>query len=303
MKHGNDAMPVFSVVIPAYNEEDYLPQCLRSLQAQEFDHPYEIIVVDNNSDDRTSEVARSFGVKVLLETERGVCAARQAGYVAAVAPIVISTDADTTFHKDWLQKIYDTFQEQPDIVGVAGTPTFVDSPFWGYILVGIITLYVRAYNALFRNTCYISAANTAFKKSAFAGYNTKLTQGGDELYLLKQLKKQGRVVLRFDNAVFTSSRRLYRGFLYNLFVTQLLYYVFDYNIARLTGRSLLGGYPAFREKTDFVLQKRNLQVGALMVLLVAVSLYYWRHDQQLVAKLENQVHSLEQRVKDIRSKI
>lgn len=295
--------PSYSIIIPAYNEEDFLPQCLRSLQAQEFDKPFEIIVVDNNSSDSTTKVAKSFeGVRVLLETERGVCAARQAGYEVAKAPIVISTDADTTFNKDWLKKIDETFTRNPNIVGVAGTPSFVDSPFWGYLLVGVITAWVRGYNKLFRTTSYVSAANLAFKKSAFKGYNTLLTQGGDELYVLKELKKHGKLITRFDNPVFTSSRRLYRGFFYNVIVTQLIYYVLDYNLARITGRSIFGGYPAFRKRTDYVLQKRNIQVGLLALLFIATTIYYWKHDEQMIRSFENRIHSLEQRVRDMRTK-
>jgi glycosyltransferase involved in cell wall biosynthesis len=294
--------PDFSIVIPAYNEEDFLPQCLRSLQEQDYIGEFEVIVVDNNSADATTKVAHSFGAKVMLETERGVCAARQTGTAAANAPIIVSTDADTTFHKHWLQNIADEFAAHDDLVAVCGAPVFVDSPLWGKAVAGIITTYVKAYNRLLNTTCYISAANTAFKRSAFTGYNTKLTQGGDELYLLKQLKKNGRVVLKFDNPVYTSSRRLYRGFFYNVFVTQILYYVFDYNFARITGRSLLGGYPAFRDKNENVLQKRNVQIGVLFVVFCAVLMWVWQTDNNRVQQAEQKVQQLELRIKNFRRK-
>src|SRR6516225_7745031 len=56
--------PRFSVVIPAYNEAAFLGSCLDSLLTQDFQGPYEIIVVDNNSTDGTADVARSRGVTV-----------------------------------------------------------------------------------------------------------------------------------------------------------------------------------------------------------------------------------------------
>ena len=64
--------PVISVIVPAYNEEKFLPQCLEALKNQSFNLPYEIIVVDNNSTDLTGEIARNAGVKVVLEKRKGV---------------------------------------------------------------------------------------------------------------------------------------------------------------------------------------------------------------------------------------
>lgn len=299
LQPGKTEKPLFSIIIPAYNEEGYIKQCLSSLKEQDFKQPFEVIVVDNNSSDGTSEIAKGMGAKVILETERGVCAARQAGLKVARSPIIISTDADTTFPHDWLTKIDQSFKLNPGAVGVAGEPYFVDSPLWGKLMLITITGFVKLYLKIFKKLCYISAANIAFKKSAFPGYNTKLTQGGDELYLLKQLKKSGSVIIRFDNPVNTSSRRLYRGFLYNLFVTQITYYLLDYNIARFTGKSLLGSYPAFREKADDLLKKRNIQVLLLLVISIFFALA-WRYSVHRVQFLETKSEQLESIIKKVR---
>ena len=58
--------PLVSVVIPAYNEEKYLPACLEALSRQTF-RDFEVVVVDNNSTDRTAEIARSLGARVVHE--------------------------------------------------------------------------------------------------------------------------------------------------------------------------------------------------------------------------------------------
>ena len=87
--------PRFSVVIPAYNEADYLPAALRSLRAQDFPGAVEVIVVDNGSTDGTADLARRLGARVVEEHAPGVCAARQRGTLAARGEIVVSTDADT----------------------------------------------------------------------------------------------------------------------------------------------------------------------------------------------------------------
>ena len=87
--------PHLSVVIPAYNEEQYLPACLRALRQQKDAPPFEVIVVDNASTDSTACIAGQFGAHVVAEPRKGVARARQSGFEAARAPIVASTDADT----------------------------------------------------------------------------------------------------------------------------------------------------------------------------------------------------------------
>src|SRR4051794_27972494 len=94
--------PRFSIVVPAYNEVAYLGLALQALLQQDFAEPYEIIVVDNDSTDRTGEIAASYGVTVVRETARGVCQARQRGTIEARGEIVVSTDADTVPPRDWL---------------------------------------------------------------------------------------------------------------------------------------------------------------------------------------------------------
>ena len=138
MLPGNDSAesqshPRFSVVIPAYNEAAFLGTCLQSLSNQDFDGAYEVIVVDNNSKDETSEIARAHGVKVVREENPGVCWARQRGTQLAEGEIVVSTDADTTFDPGWLSRIDRAFRQDPSLVAVAGPCRFMDAPIWGRV--------------------------------------------------------------------------------------------------------------------------------------------------------------------------
>ena len=71
-----------SVVIPAYNEEKYIVDCLKALSNQTI-APDEVIVVDNNSTDKTASLARQAGAKVITVLEPGITPARTAGFNAA----------------------------------------------------------------------------------------------------------------------------------------------------------------------------------------------------------------------------
>lgn len=236
----------FSVVIPAYNEAGFIGACLDSLLLQDFTDPYEIIVVDNNSTDDTALIARARGAIVVREERQGVCWARQRGTELAAGEIIVSTDADTLYRSDWLSRIDREFRSDGTRIAVAGPFRFIDAPWWGRTWTRGLFGYVRVVSRVVKRVPYIAAANVAFLKSAWPGYDTHATQGGDELDLLRNLQGRGTVAYVPDNAVFTSSRRLAQGLIYNVLVALFYYYVIGYLMNRLASRPLIGMAPAFR---------------------------------------------------------
>ncbi len=243
------ARPRFSVVVPALDEERYLADCLLSLARQDFAGEVEIIVVDNNSTDRTAAIARSLGAVVVHEAQPGVCSARQRGSAIARGEIIVSTDADTTFDRAWLSRIDRVLEQHPSCVAVGGPCRFTAGPWWATIyprlLFGAVALVHRVTGHVF----YVTATNIAFRRNAWPGYDTQMTQGGDELDLLRRLRRRGRVVFDRHNPTFTSPRRLRQGLAYNLVVTFFFYYLLAYWLNRLAGRQVLGTAPAFRRET------------------------------------------------------
>jgi glycosyltransferase involved in cell wall biosynthesis len=233
-------------VIPAHNEAKFIGDCLDSLLRQDFRGNCEIIVVDNNSTDGTAAVARSYGVTVAAETRPGVCWARQCGTELASGDIVVSTDADTVYAADWLSRIDAAFRADPALAVVAGPCHFIDAPRWGRIYAACLFRSVNFVSRTTGRVPYVAAANIAFRRRAWQGYDTQATQGGDELGLLRVLRRHGRVIFDAGNAVFTSSRRMHRGFTYNFAVTFLFYYVFGYSLNRLARRPVVGMAPSFR---------------------------------------------------------
>ncbi len=89
--------PDYSIVVPAYNEESLLPETLRRLREAMAEVPFrgEIVVSDNNSTDRTAEVARASGARVVFEPVNQISRARNAGARVAAADCFIFVDADT----------------------------------------------------------------------------------------------------------------------------------------------------------------------------------------------------------------
>ncbi len=238
--------PRFSVVIPAFNEEFYLGDCLSSLAAQDFSGPFEVIVVDNNSTDRTAAIAREAGGTVVFEPVPGVCQARQRGTEVACGEIIVSADADTVYAPGWLSTIDRWFDANPGSIAVGGPCYFHDGPRWGLWLQKGLFGGVALIQRIRGPVLYITATNFAFHKDEWTGYDTRLAQGGDELDLLRRLRKRGRVVFTMANPTYTSARRMEEGILYNFAVSFFYYYILGYALNRLFGRPILGMAPAFR---------------------------------------------------------
>ena len=93
----------FSIIIPAYNEEKYLPRLLESIETARSHYSggrdaVEVIVADNCSTDRTAEVAAHHGARVVLVAKRRIAAARNGGALVATGEILCFIDADSAIH-------------------------------------------------------------------------------------------------------------------------------------------------------------------------------------------------------------
>lgn len=98
-------MPKVSVIIPVFNEEDSVGECLASLGEQSY-KDMEIIVVDDGSSDRTLDIVKSFdGVKIFTQGHGGAGAARNLGSEYARGEILVFVDADMTFDRDFIKNL------------------------------------------------------------------------------------------------------------------------------------------------------------------------------------------------------
>ena len=112
---------MISVIIPARNSADTLENCLRAAQSQRYvDMDYEVIVVDDGSIDRTSNIAKSMQVRVIKQENAGPAAARNAGAEAAHGAILAFTDADCVPPPEWLHHLTQPFRD-PRVMGTKGT--------------------------------------------------------------------------------------------------------------------------------------------------------------------------------------
>jgi glycosyltransferase involved in cell wall biosynthesis len=116
-----------SIVVPAFNEERYIGRCLSSIVNQSVS-PDEIIVVDNNSTDKTAEIAKSFNVKVISQKLPGTINARNLGFDSALYDVIARTDADSVLDKNCVAEIKKYFQKNKNIDAVLGTHLYEGVP-------------------------------------------------------------------------------------------------------------------------------------------------------------------------------
>lgn len=116
-----------SIVIPVYNEESYIGTCLDAI-ANQTRLPDEVLVVDNNSTDKTVSIASSYPfVTIIHETRQSVMYAHKTGMNAATGDIIGRIDADTILDEHWSEEVVRSFADQNirAVVGPNGHHDFV----------------------------------------------------------------------------------------------------------------------------------------------------------------------------------
>ena len=169
-----------SVVLAAYNEENWIRTALDSLKQQTI--PFELIVVDNQSTDETAKIAREY-TSLVFSVEKGKLNARNLGVQEASGDVVVMVDADCQYPRTFLEQITKHFRD-PSIVMVSGCFYNVDMPYLTRIAMKLRISLLNFF--LF----YSPGSATAYKTEAFlmaGGYKpvrqpTFTSVGWEELF-------------------------------------------------------------------------------------------------------------------------
>ncbi len=138
-------MTPISITIPSYNGEKYIAQTIESIQSQNMNT--EILVVDDISTDKTVEIARSMGCKVIINTKhKGQVAGKNTGIKEAKGKYWLTIDQDDILAPGALQVLYDEIEKSPENKIIMAklkdfcspdTPEQVSfvkpEPFWGIL--------------------------------------------------------------------------------------------------------------------------------------------------------------------------
>ena len=179
----------YSIVIPAYNEEAYLPETLRHLKnaMAGVELNGEIIVVDNNSNDETARIAREHGAEVVFEAVNQISRARNCGARRAQGRFLIFLDADTTISPELMKTALENLNSGSCCGGGVIVTASEAIPaaarrvmeFWNWLSV---KLDLAA-------GCFIYCLREAFEQSG--GFSEKV-YASEEIWLSRRLRSWGR---------------------------------------------------------------------------------------------------------------
>ncbi len=181
--------PKVSVIIPVYNGEKTLRQCLDSVLNQTYKN-YEIIVVDNNSTDRTKEIIKEFQkkekgknkkIRYLFEEKQGRGAARYKGEINSKGEIILMTDSDCIIPKNWIKEMIKALKNYDAIQGFQEAAS---DDYWSRYKQ--ITSEIKYKNEKMENLLgKMDTKNFAIKKDVLKkiGYTSRNYFSGNDAYL------------------------------------------------------------------------------------------------------------------------
>jgi glycosyltransferase involved in cell wall biosynthesis len=194
------AQPVVSVVVPTHDRAGYLAVTLDSLNAQEIEAPYEVIVVDDGSRDGTPGVVRRAGTRYLRhDRPRGVNAARNEGARAASSDLIALVDDDVYAPPGWLAAMVEGAAAHPGVEAFGGPiRARFEGPAprsCGRELPPITTLDLGRED---REAGLVWSANMLVRRAALervGEFDESLPTGGDEEEWLRRLRAKGGRVM------------------------------------------------------------------------------------------------------------
>lgn len=209
-----------SIVIPAYNEENYLPRTLEKigLSLKDVECDSETIVVDNESKDQTSQIAQRFGATVFTETTHNIAKVRNTGAKNATGDVLIFIDADTLVPETLVQKIADAMKDENCFGGAVAVDYEEFKRKW-------MKLYLRGWQ--FWGTLFNMKQGAAqfCRRSVFEelnGYDETIYMGEDVIFywrLAKLTRRKNASLVFIENPrVTTSARRFDKMSLWKTFI-------------------------------------------------------------------------------------
>lgn len=187
-----------AIVVAARNEEQHILRLLNALEAQECDHPFEVVIVDDASEDRTLHIAQAhwakkFRLHVLRNNGVGKKDALTTGIHATSADIILVTDADCVPGTAWVRRMAEQFNDGHACF-VAGTvrPQGDESPVSAALITETVFLqFVSAGLFALKNPALCNGASMAFTRTFFMdvnGFTNDAFASGDDVLLLQKAK-------------------------------------------------------------------------------------------------------------------
>lgn len=208
-----------SIIVACRNEQENLPLLLNDIALQIYpDDLFEVIIIDDNSDDRTFEIGSGYkGIKNLTVRKnkgKGKKEAIRSGVIVSKGSLIITTDADCSMGENWLRTIVAYYEKTRADIIVCPVKLERGKGFFGrFQELEFLSLQgVTAGSILSGNSTMCNGANLAFKRDVYIINQENLhpeLDSGDDIFLLHSIKKNENSTIKwleaFQSAVTTRS--------------------------------------------------------------------------------------------------
>lgn len=259
-----DFTPAVAVIVPVYNGEKTIRACLDSLLAQHYPRErFEVLVIENGSNDNTRALVEAYPVRLLISQKRGPAAARNLGVVSTCAEIVAFTDADCVAAADWLRRLVLPYQDA-GVGGVAGKIEAVHQA-GGTAVEQFSAQFPPLVNYISGGNEFLPhlyTANASYRREpmlAIGGFNEGMYTGEDvDLSWRFQLKSGLRVMYAQDAVIQHHHRTTLPG---------LMKQYRQYGYGEIVLDTLYSRYPAYP-------RSRQVQLGRMLRQSAALPRYF-----------------------------
>ena len=234
-----------SILVIAYNEENYIKRCISSILAQTHKE-FELIIVDDGSTDKTIAVTERFKdsrIKILSNIKnKGYAVSRNRGVQHSKGKIIFFTDADCVVSRDWLEQGLEAFETNKNIAGVRGLCYYVSQGYKPSIGERCRTISNKFSNAT-RNIAY-------YKEQILnvGGFSLRYNNGCEDIELGLRVSKNKRIIDCRKMVVFHQKKYYKLSMIPEQYmaIKSVVYLKKDYPYADISRKYFLGRicYPA-----------------------------------------------------------
>jgi len=262
--------PTVSIIIPAYNAEETIEKCLKSLTELYYPGEYQVILVNNRSTDSTVNLARKYNVKIIDACSlQSSYYARNVGIAHSNAQIVAFTDSDCIADKNWIHYLAKTMMQDPQIGGIGGRILYM----MNNKLESIFAKFGIGTHHFENPLPYLITANAAYRMDVLKEiglFDETFFSGGDVDLSWRIVKKGYKLHYEPRAIIYHFTRK-------NVYLFFRQHYIYGMGQARL----------CFKHKIDQGLCKRDISqlLSLFRVVLILLSLGFpYRVMRSLVNK-------------------
>ncbi len=199
--NGIPAAPEISVIVPFHNSEPYIERCVKGLVEQDYSPcSYEILLIDNNSTDRSAEIVKRYPrINLLQESKQGAYAARNHGVAVSRGKLLAFTDADCVPAPNWLSQLAAPFAE-PEVGLVQGGRVFGSAtPTLSMLAAYEGETHAYIFSGAVKGAVFGYTNNMGVRREVFdrCGPFLETARGADSIFVDKVVRTLSHQVLRY----------------------------------------------------------------------------------------------------------